>query len=140
MVCLCVCAWMCAVILQIMLFLHPRFRKRQCWSLVSFLSICLPLSTQELLLHRTSCGTLHYSLLEKETNFSVFCSSSLAWKGKRLEKRTVGAFPRGRKRQVPCLSSHFTTQMRSLSPLLSFSPDLGNYMMNACRIKVFGFI
>lgn len=72
-VCVHVRACMCAVILQIMLFLHHRFRKKQCWSLVSFLSVCLLLSIQELLLHRTSCGTLHYSLLEKGTN-AVSCA------------------------------------------------------------------
>lgn len=117
MVCVClhVCACMYAVILQIMLFLHHRFRKRKCWSFVSFLSICLPFSTQELLLCRSSCGTLHYSLLEEGTSFSVLCSSSTTWKGKRWEKRTEGAFPHGRKRQVSWLSSHFATQMRTLA-------------------------
>lgn len=92
-VCVHVCACMYAVILQTILFLHHRFRKMQFWSLLSFLSICLPLSTQELLLHRSSCGTLHYPFLEKRTNCSGLWSSSPAWKGKRWEKKNLGSFP-----------------------------------------------
>lgn len=92
-VCVHVCACMYAVILQIILFLHHRFRKRKCWSFVSFLSICLHFSTQELLLYRSSWGTLHYSLLEERTSCSGLCSSSPAWKGKRWEKKNWGSFP-----------------------------------------------
>lgn len=50
---------------------------------------------QELLLSGSSCGTSCYSLLEKGTNYNVLCSSSQAWKGKRWEKGTKGAFPHG---------------------------------------------